>query len=107
MQIADGSSKSISEKETIHCTPNMKLSSVLHVPRFLTNLLSISSITKDLNCKAIFFPNHCIFQELTTRATIGHAEMHNKLYYLTEGTSQNCQHVGLTSSDNTILVLML
>lgn len=42
-------------------TQAISLSSVLHVPSFPMNLLSISCITKELNCAAVFFPTWCLF----------------------------------------------
>lgn len=46
---------SVSGKGSIVCTSDLTLSSVLHVPSFPNNLLSISAITRDLNCKVTFF----------------------------------------------------
>ena len=48
--------------------PNLSLFSVLYIP---FNLLSISRLTKILNCVAIFLSTHCIFQDLKTRKIIG------------------------------------
>ncbi|KAL3523020.1 hypothetical protein ACH5RR_015854 [Cinchona calisaya] len=56
IRIADGCFTSISGTGSIDCTPNIKVSFVLHVPSFPINLLSVNSITKALNCKAEFFP---------------------------------------------------
>lgn len=49
----------------------MKLSSVLHVPSFPVNLLSVSSIIDQLNCIVIFDRNECLFQEKETGRTLG------------------------------------
>ena len=40
------------------------------MPDFLVNLLSISAITKVLNCFVTFFSFHCIFQDLQTERRI-------------------------------------
>ncbi|GKV53382.1 hypothetical protein SLEP1_g59913 [Rubroshorea leprosula] len=56
--------------------------SVLHVPNFATNLLSISSITKSMNCSVTFFPTHCVFQDLETRRMIGSGREDGGLYLL-------------------------
>ncbi|XP_019251086.1 PREDICTED: uncharacterized protein LOC109230004 [Nicotiana attenuata] len=40
------------------------INNVLCVPAFKFNLLSVSQLTKALNCCAAFFPNFCIFQDL-------------------------------------------
>ena len=66
VRIADGSSAPIMGCGTINCTPSLSLSSVLHVPNFPVDLLSVSSITKSLNCRVCFYPDSFIFQELKT-----------------------------------------
>ena len=66
VKLADGSSQIVLGSGTVICGSNMSLSSVLHVPSFPINLLSISCITKELNCAVIFFPSWCLFQELGT-----------------------------------------
>ena len=60
----------VSEKGLVHTTTSLFLSSVLHVPSFATNLLSISRIPHDLNCSVIFFPSSYVFQDLQMRTTI-------------------------------------
>ena len=60
----------------------MPLSSVLHVPSFPLNLLSISCITNELNCAAIFYPTWCLFMELGTWKILGTGIMRGGLYYL-------------------------
>ena len=66
VQLADGSTQAIMGTGTVVCGHDMSLSSVLHVPSFPINLLSISCITKELNCAAIFYPTWCVFLELGT-----------------------------------------
>jgi hypothetical protein len=44
---------------------------ILYLPAFNTNLLSISKITQDLNCKVIFSPNKVIFQDQESGKKIG------------------------------------
>ncbi|XP_070010774.1 uncharacterized protein [Nicotiana sylvestris] len=82
VKIANGSLTPISGIETVICTPNIKLSSVLYVPEFPINLLSVSAITKALNCKIEFFPDHCIFQDLQTGKRIGSGRLRDDLYIL-------------------------
>ena len=60
----------------------ISLSSVLYIPSFPFNLLSISKLTKILNCAAIFLSTHCIFQDLKTRMIIGGGHEAGGLYYL-------------------------
>jgi hypothetical protein len=50
--IANGSTTPIMGYGTINCTPSLPPSLVLHVPKIYVYLLSVSSITKTLNCIA-------------------------------------------------------
>lgn len=85
VRVADGLLSSISWKCSIQCFLTMSLSLVLHVPNFSTNLLSVSSITKALNCSVTFFPTY--FKCLVTRRTIGNGRAHGGLYLLESGPS--------------------
>lgn len=44
---------------------NMILRDVLYVPEFKYNLLSISKISNDLNCAALFYPKFVVFENLS------------------------------------------
>lgn len=52
--IVDGSYSSIASKRNIPITPSLPLLSV-HVLKFTLNLLSVSHLTKSLNCSVTFF----------------------------------------------------
>ena len=56
--------------------------SIIHVPNFTLNLLSISHLTKHLNCCVIFFPSYCVFQDIATKKTIGLGHANDGLYIL-------------------------
>lgn len=61
VQIVDGSLSSIAGQGDIPATSDLCLSSVLHVPKFYLNLLSISHLTKTLNYSITFFLSYCVF----------------------------------------------
>ena len=82
VRIADGSFSAISGKGSVRYSPSISLSSVLHIPKFATNLLSVSSFTRSANCSITFFPTHCVFQELDTGKVIGSGKAHGGIYYL-------------------------
>ena len=84
VKIADGTFSSVSGKGLIRVTP-LSLTSVLHVPSFSHNLLSLIRITRDLNCCVTFYPSHCVFQDLIMRRTIGSGREERGLYILDEG----------------------
>ena len=56
VSIADGRSCFVEGYGSTKPTPSLTLHNVLYVPGFPTNLLSISTITRTLNCIAIFYP---------------------------------------------------
>ena len=62
--------------------PISKCNKFFYVPSLSTNLLSVYKLTQDLNCRVIFSPHRCVFQDLTTRRTIGVARAHKGLYFL-------------------------
>jgi hypothetical protein len=86
-KLANGSTQHIMGSGTVVCGPNISLSSVLHVPSFPINILSISGITNKLNCVSLFFPSWCLFQELGTGRRLGTGRMHDGLYYLDKDIS--------------------
>jgi hypothetical protein len=59
--LGNGSLSTVAGSGHTHLSPDIKLLSVLHVPGFPFNLLSISKITKALNCSVSFYPSLCIF----------------------------------------------
>ena len=95
VKVADGSLSSVSGKGSIHCSPTISLSSVLHVPNFATNLIFVSSFTRSLNCSVTFFPTHCVVQELAMGKTIGSGKAQGGLYFLESVSSSS--HPSLTA----------
>ncbi|KAA0066678.1 UBN2_3 domain-containing protein [Cucumis melo var. makuwa] len=73
IRIADGSLALIAGKGQIVPSDGFTLQSVLHVPKLSYNLLSISKITRELHCKAIFLSVSVYFQDMSSRRTIGTA----------------------------------
>ncbi|KAA0041425.1 Beta-galactosidase [Cucumis melo var. makuwa] len=73
IRIADGSLALIVGKGQIVPSDGFTLQSVLHVPKLSYNLLSISKITRELHCKAIFLFVSVYFQDMSSRRTIGTA----------------------------------
>ncbi|CAH9092634.1 unnamed protein product [Cuscuta europaea] len=78
--LANGSTASVNGLGTTTLSPNLSLSSVLYLSQFPFNLISVSQIIKALNCCVIFFPTHCLFQDLGTKQIIGKGRLVNGLY---------------------------
>ena len=82
--LADGSTTNVTGLGFVHVTSSLTLDSVLQVPRFPLNLMSVSKLTKSLNCSVTFFPNGCVFQDLKTGRKIGGGVERGGLYYFTD-----------------------
>jgi hypothetical protein len=79
--VANGSKVAIEQIGNANILSN-NISDVLHLPLFTSNLLSVSKITKELNCNVIFSPINVIFQDIKTQKIIGEGKLDNGLYYL-------------------------
>lgn len=102
VKIADGTLSSVAGKGRIPISKNLSLDHALHVPKFSCNLLSISKITKDLNCVAKFFPSYCEFQDMRTGKVIGTGKEIDGLYYFESesASSSNLSYTHLSSSNS-------
>lgn len=58
------------------------LKRVLCVPTFKFNLMSVSEVTKDLNCCVTFSPKCCVFQDFSSGKVRAISEEENELYTL-------------------------
>lgn len=61
IKIADGSLIAKVGKGSVAISPSITLKDILYVPNLSYNLLSISKLTRGLQCQAQFFPSHCEF----------------------------------------------
>jgi len=100
IRIADGSFSPIAGKGFIKLTEKINLNAVLHVPNLAYNLLSVSKLSKDSNCRVTFFESHCEFQDQNSGMMIGRARMLEGLYYFDEVPVSNkkAQSFNSTSS---------
>ena len=60
----------------------LKLNSVLHVPSLKHNLISVSWITKDMNCNVIFYHSYCVFHDQVSGRMIDNTKVMGGLYCL-------------------------
>ncbi|CAN0825128.1 Retrovirus-related Pol polyprotein from transposon TNT 1-94 [Linum grandiflorum] len=67
------------------------LPGVLDVPKFKCNLISVSRLTKDLNCSITFLRDGCMIQDLHTKKLIGRGELRGGLYYWKQDVSDQSQ----------------
>ena len=80
VRIADGSLSPIARIGTTKINSTLVLKSVLYVPNLSCNLLYVSKMSKDCDCKVIFSQDHCEFQDRSSGKRIGNASEHGGLY---------------------------
>lgn len=68
---ANGETLQVKGGGTIQVSQDMKLSNCLYVPSLSHKLLSISHVTKELNCVVLMHPTFCILQDIRTGKIIG------------------------------------
>ena len=79
---ADGSTSCVLGSGTIHPTPLITLTLVLSLPQFYFNLISVSQLTRTLNCSTSFFHDYCLIHDLLTKQIIGRGRESGGLYIL-------------------------
>ena len=63
-------------------TLSIPLTSVLSLPNFSFNLMSVSKLTQALKCYILLFLDFCLFQDLMTKQIIGRGGEFGGLYIL-------------------------
>ena len=54
----------------------------MSLPQFSFNLIYVSKLTRTLNCSILFFHDHCLIQDLSTKRIIGRGREFGDLYML-------------------------
>jgi hypothetical protein len=55
---------------TVKCTPSITLLSVLYVPSFLVNLVSLSSLVDHMDCRVALDKENCLIEERNTGGSL-------------------------------------
>ena len=63
VHVANGTPMPISRFRNVSFSSTLSLSYVLLAPNISNNLLSISKITKNLNCSVTFHSTHCVSRQ--------------------------------------------
>jgi len=80
--LPSGETTNIVTKGSLPLNSTYYLHDMLCVPTFKVNLMSVSRLTRGLNCSVTFFPYWCILQDLATRRMISLGKQRDGLYYL-------------------------
>ncbi|KAJ9538399.1 LOW QUALITY PROTEIN: hypothetical protein OSB04_031132 [Centaurea solstitialis] len=93
IQTASGELEKVTCEGVVQVSSSMNLDSVLVFPSLSSNLLSVSQITKALNCYVIFWPNDCDIE--TTLLC----------YYLEENTKSQDFHTRIKDANKSMAML--
>ena len=88
IKTANGEGIKVSGAETISFTKNLTLKNYLFVSDLSHKLLSVSQLTRDLDCTILIKPECCIVQDAQTGKIIGRGIERGELYYLEEETQK-------------------
>ncbi|XP_041998275.1 uncharacterized protein LOC121748122 [Salvia splendens] len=89
VQTANGELAPVQGKGTITVSPTLRISNCLYVPSLSHKLLSVSHVTKDLNCKLLMQPRFCMLQDIKTGTIVGRGTERHGLYYVDEIAQQS------------------
>jgi GAG-pre-integrase domain len=106
LQTADGSLCPIARVGDVTCNFELQPSSVLHVPNFTNNLLSVSQLVDDLNCVVSLSPTHVVLQELNRGRVIDIGKRSEGLYRLQQEEEKTKQRVCLAETPELELFLL-
>ncbi|CAK9171069.1 unnamed protein product [Ilex paraguariensis] len=82
---ANDVSSSVIRVGTIPLSSTLEIEDLLIVSSLNCNILSMNQLVKSHNCVALFFPTHCVFQNIHTREKIDSGRQMGGLYYLEDG----------------------
>lgn len=82
VQISNGDTVGVNALGRITLSKRLILEQVLGISNFCFNLLSVSKLTRDLNCSLTFWSGFFVIQDLHSRKLIGVGREQNGLYYL-------------------------
>ncbi len=109
IETADGTSCPVKGEGTVQCTPSITLSSVLYVPSFPVNLISISSLVDHMDCRVSLDRENCLIQERQTGKKLGTGVRRDGLWYLDrkETSEDVCLALMASTSKEEAKVLLL
>jgi len=99
IQTADGTA------QPVRCTPSITLSSVLYVPSFPVNLVSLSSLVDHMDCRVTLDRENCLIEDRKTGRMLGSGIRRNGLWFLDRRTDKSCTALVVTSEEEAKVIL--
>jgi hypothetical protein len=75
---------------TVQCTILITLSSVLYVPSFPVNLISLSALVDHMDCRVTLDRENCLIKDRKTGRILGTGIRRNGLWFLDRRTDTPC-----------------
>ncbi|XP_019172868.1 PREDICTED: uncharacterized protein LOC109168309 [Ipomoea nil] len=82
VELPNGNKTAITHIGTITVSEELVLKNVFCVPDFHYNLVSVSELIKNSNCKLLMYSDTCLIQDQVLGRTIGVAKLEKSLYHL-------------------------
>ena len=79
---ANGDISLVKGASIVMISPALSLTNTLFVPSLSHKLLSVSQVTKELNCIVLIYPTFCLLQDILTKKIIGRGTKKGGLYYM-------------------------
>jgi len=84
IETTNGELVAVQGEGSIVFSKELKLENCFNAPALSSKLLSISQVTKELNCVVLMFPTFCLLQDILTKEIIGRGTERGGLYYVDE-----------------------
>ena len=89
IQTANGEYVGVTQAGTVDISPLIHLKNCLLIPSLSHKLLSVSQLTKQLNCTVLLTSDSCIVQDAQTGKIIRRGTERGGLYYMDETALQS------------------
>ena len=89
IQTANGDFVRVHGAGSVDVSSSIRLNNCLFIPNLSRKLLSISQLTKELDCTVLMSSSDCTVQDAQTGKVIGHGTERGGLYYVDETTHQS------------------
>ncbi|RDX87989.1 hypothetical protein CR513_30468, partial [Mucuna pruriens] len=90
ISLANGSKMVSQGVGQVSLSSSISLNSMLYIPRCSYNLISLSQLTRSLNCLVTFYADSFVIQDQNTGQLIGEGHESRGLYYLSNNPSTLC-----------------
>ena len=89
---ANGATYLVTGAGTVPLSPSLSLAHTLLVPSLSNKLMSVSQVTKELNCVVLIYSTFCLLSDIVSKEIIGRGTKRGGLYYLDDFSPGKAHH---------------